>query len=101
MDTMMNFHLKGAVKIQEGIDNGYEPPTYEIAKALEHYRKNIKFPMPYLMNTRFLYYEGETGKETEDGDSLNDTFTEVVLYDREGKKLKTYTFSTYSRMVVK
>lgn len=96
MDTEMRFFRDGQPMSLEEVNSegGWRPPTYEISRALEHYRKHRKFPIPDLMKTKFLFYENDVGEVmTDEGmDIQMDQFTEVILYDLDGKELQSYQF---------
>lgn len=98
MNVDMSMYVNGPITILESLERSFEPPTYEISRALEHFRKNKKFPIPHLMSTKFLYYEGDVGEVmTDEGpDMQTDEFTQVILCDRDGNKLQEYLFRTMS-----
>jgi hypothetical protein len=103
MDTSMEFYVGHPISLIENLEWGYAPPSYEIGRALVHYRNNVFLPIPSLMQTKFLYYEEITGRDVkidEGTDWQLDTYTKVVLCDSEGNELQEYLFSTFNRMKV-
>jgi hypothetical protein len=90
MDLDMQALLGEPATIREM--SGYEPPAFEIGRALEHYRKSKRKPYPNLLNTKFYYEEVETGKTDSEGDGITENRTTVILCDYEGRKLQKYSF---------
>lgn len=84
----------GKPAVVEEIECGYYPPTYEIARAIEHYRKHKKFPIPSLLKTKFYYWQEDIGEvDTDEGKDIEmDSFTGVILCDSKGKELQKYKF---------
>lgn len=96
MNVEMQALVGEPLTLAESLDRGYDPPTYEIARAIMHYRKNKKFPIPLMMNTKFYYYEADVGEVmTDEGPDMEvDSFTDVILCDRDGNELQKYEFRT-------
>jgi hypothetical protein len=101
MDIDMHFYRDGKPMSLEEVNSegGWRPPVFEIARAIEHYRKTKRKPFPDLMKTKFIYFQQEVGTVmTDQGeDILDDTFTEVILCDLDGKELQTYRFRSLSK----
>ena len=87
----------GPVSLED--NHGFYPPAFEIGRALEHYRRSKRRPFPALLKTRFFYYEQEVGEVmTDEGvDIQDDSFTDVILCDSEGKELQKYQFQSLSK----
>ena len=96
MDVNMRFYRDGEPMSLEEVNSegGWRPPVFEIARAIEHYRKSKRTPFPDLMKTKFIYYENEVGEVmTDEGmDIQDDSFTEVTLCDLDGNELQIYEF---------
>lgn len=77
-------------------DSGYRPPVYELARALEHYRRHVRLPIPDLYRSTFYYYETDIGEVMDDiegrMDSVYGSFTEIHLKSLEGEPLASYRF---------
>lgn len=80
--------------LKNSVEDGYRPDPFQLSKAIEHYRKSKRLPIPELMSTKFEIYVAEGPEiQTDEGtDGTDEHVTIITLVDAQEYELAKYKF---------